>query len=100
MGKMADPGEQMPPPPCIGCGSLRRNLVAVERLKTPEYVLRIFRCPSCRSVLRLVGPSGKETDSAYRRRQAALRRARLAAPPPRAKDEGQSNPITSEDAPP
>jgi hypothetical protein len=76
---MADPGEQMPPPTCIGCGGLQRDLVAVERLKTPPYVLRTFRCLSCRSTLRLVGPSGKETDSAYRRRQAALRRARVAA---------------------
>jgi hypothetical protein len=77
---MADPGEQMPPP-CIGCGSLQRDLIAVERLKSRAYVLRIFRCPSCRSSLRLVGPRGKETDSAYRRRQSALRRARLAARP-------------------
>jgi hypothetical protein len=76
---MADPNEQMPPPTCVGRGGLQRDLVAVERLKTPAYVLRLFRCPSCRSVLRLVGPSGKEADSAYRRRQAALRRARVAA---------------------
>jgi hypothetical protein len=76
---MVDPNEQMPPPTCIGYGGLQRDLIAVERLKTPAYVLRIFRCPSCRSTLRLVGPSGKETDSAYRRRQAALRRAGVAA---------------------
>jgi hypothetical protein len=88
---MADRNEQMPPPTCTGCGGLQRDLFAVERLKTPAYVLRIFRCPSCRSSFRLVGPSGKETDTAYRRRRAALRRARLAAgqPPSRAKDEGQ-----------
>ena len=89
----------MPPPTCLGCGGLQRDLIAVERLKSRAYVLRIFRCHSCRNSLRLVGPSGKETDSAYRRRQAALRRARLAARrPPRAKAE--SNPMTSEDAPP
>jgi hypothetical protein len=63
--------KQMPSPTCSGCGGLQRDLVAVERLKTRAYVLRTFRCPCCRSDLRLVGPSGKETDSAYRRREAA-----------------------------
>jgi hypothetical protein len=51
--------EQMPPPICTGCG-LQRDLVAVERLATRVYVLRIFRCPSCRSVLRLVAPQTKK----------------------------------------
>jgi hypothetical protein len=83
---MVDTGEYLTESPiCVGC-SRGRDLVAVERLPTHAYVLRIFRCPSCRSSLRLVGPNGKETDSAYRRRQSALRRARRAArPPPRAK---------------
>jgi hypothetical protein len=71
--------EQMPSSTCSGCGNLQRDLVAVERLKTRAYVLRIFRCPSCRSVLRLVGPTDKEIDCADRHRQAALRRARVAA---------------------
>ena len=89
---MAEPDEQMPPT-CAGYGGLQRDLIAVERLKTPAYVLRILRCPSCRSGLRLVGPSAKETDSAYRRRQAALRRARLAArqPPPRRRAKTKDN---------
>jgi hypothetical protein len=63
---------------CTSCGR-ERNLVAVERLANRAYVLRTFRCASCRSELRLVGPTAKETDSAYRRRQAALRHAGLAA---------------------
>jgi len=71
--------EQMPSSTCSGCGNLQRDLVAVERLKTRAYVLRTFRCPCCRSDLRLVGPSGKETDSAYRRREAARRRTRVVA---------------------
>jgi hypothetical protein len=40
---MADPGEQTPPPACMGCGGLQRDLVAVQRLKTRDYVLRTFR---------------------------------------------------------
>jgi hypothetical protein len=55
--KMADPDEQMPPPTCMGCGGLQRNLIAVERLNTRAYVLRIFRCPaeSCRAAADLGG---------------------------------------------
>jgi len=64
-------------PTCMGC-RLQRDLVAVERLATRVYVLRIFRCPSCRSVLRLVGPTNKEIDYADRHRQAALHRTRVA----------------------
>jgi len=52
--------------PCTECG---RELVFVERLKTRAYVLRSFRCPSCRTLFRLVGPADKEGDRANMRRQ-------------------------------
>jgi len=51
----SDGAMMTPSSACTGCGR-ERNLIAVERLANRAYVLRTFRCPSCRSVLRLVGP--------------------------------------------
>jgi hypothetical protein len=59
--------------PCPRCG-LERDLVTVQRV-AEAYALRSFRCPSCRSVLRLVGPRDKHSDRDDRLRIDALRRA-------------------------
>jgi hypothetical protein len=46
---------------CTGC-DIERDLINIERLGTPRYTLRIFRCSSCGSLLRLVVPRSKPGD--------------------------------------